>query len=47
LFFKNQSVPQLSRSYKKKSHTCFDISEVLEQHHNMKLLGGFNHAKSV
>ena len=32
LFFKNQSVPQVSRSYKTKSHKHFDIDELIEQH---------------
>ena len=32
LFFKNQSVPQLSRSHKTKTHTHFEIDEVIEQH---------------
>ena len=32
LFFKNQSVPQLSRSHKTKTHNHLDIDHLIEQH---------------
>lgn len=32
LFFKNQSVPQVSRSHKTKTHNHLDIDHLIEQH---------------